>query len=208
MKKYLYQIEIWMHFFDKKTYGHKYYVAASIGFEEKSYPFIRKMKWHTRALNLGVWGGFLPKFFVLIFGLSLDKICWLFHRPCIGLYRKQAKIIKAIPSQNVQVGTLKMQTGWDTGTPKMRNNLGHRDTENADKMLGHRDTKNSDKMLGHRDIKNAEKIGFGFLRLENQVYWFLSTTTMWKTLYIFINAVKIPKKNLLLHLTRREKKSH
>ena len=28
----------------KKTYGHKYYVAASIGFEEKSYPFIRKMK--------------------------------------------------------------------------------------------------------------------------------------------------------------------
>ena len=104
----------------KKTYGHKYYVATSIGFEEKSYPFIRKMKWHTRALNLGVWGGFLPKFFVLIFGLSLDKICWLFHRPCIGLYRKQAKIIKAIPSQNVQVGTLKMQTGWDTGTPKMR----------------------------------------------------------------------------------------
>ena len=78
------------------------------------------MKWPTRALNLGVWGGFLPKFFVLIFGLSLDKICWLFHRPCIGLYRKQAKIIKAIPSQNVQVGTLKMQTGWDTGTPKMR----------------------------------------------------------------------------------------
>ena len=106
--------------FIKKTYGHKYYVAASIGFEEKSYPFIRKMKWPTRALNLGVWGGFLPKFFVLIFGLSLDKICWLFHRPCIGLYRKQAKIIKAIPSQNVQVGTLKMQTGWDTGTPKMR----------------------------------------------------------------------------------------
>ena len=75
---------------EKKTYGHKYYVAASIGFEEKSYPFIRKMKWPTRALNLGVWGGFLPKFFVLIFGLSLDKICWLFHRPCIGLYRKQA----------------------------------------------------------------------------------------------------------------------
>ena len=30
--------------FEKKTYGHKYYVAASIGFEEKSYPFIRKMK--------------------------------------------------------------------------------------------------------------------------------------------------------------------
>ena len=28
----------------KKTYGHKYYVAASIGFEEKSYLFIRKMK--------------------------------------------------------------------------------------------------------------------------------------------------------------------
>ena len=28
----------------KKTYGHKYNVAASIGFEEKSYPFIRKMK--------------------------------------------------------------------------------------------------------------------------------------------------------------------
>ena len=28
----------------KKTYGHKYYVAASLGFEEKSYPFIRKMK--------------------------------------------------------------------------------------------------------------------------------------------------------------------
>ena len=28
----------------KKTYGHKYYVAASIGFEEKSYPFIRKVK--------------------------------------------------------------------------------------------------------------------------------------------------------------------
>ena len=30
--------------FVKKTYGHKYYVAASVGFEEKSYPFIRKMK--------------------------------------------------------------------------------------------------------------------------------------------------------------------
>ena len=29
---------------NKKTYGHKYYVAASISFEEKSYPFIRKMK--------------------------------------------------------------------------------------------------------------------------------------------------------------------
>ena len=40
--------------------------------------------------------------------------------PLYWLYRKQAKIIKAIPSQNVQVGTLKMQTGWDTGTPKMR----------------------------------------------------------------------------------------
>merc|ERR1711884_122497 len=40
-------------------------------------------------------------------------------------------------------------------------------------MLGHGDTKNADR-LGHRDIKNAEKIGFGFLRLENQVYWFLS----------------------------------
>ena len=50
--------------------------------------------------------------------------------------------------------------------------LGHRDTENADKMLGHRDTKNADR-LGHRDIKNVAKIGFGFLRLENQVYWFL-----------------------------------
>ena len=44
----------------KKTYGHKYYVAASIGFEEKSYPFIRKMKWYTRASNLGVWGGVGP----------------------------------------------------------------------------------------------------------------------------------------------------
>ena len=30
-------------FWTKKTYGHKYYVAASIGFEEKSYLFIRKM---------------------------------------------------------------------------------------------------------------------------------------------------------------------
>ena len=79
---------------EKKTYGHKYYVAASIGFEEKSYPFIRKMKWHTRALNLGVWGGFLPKFFVLIFGLSLDKICWLFHHPCIRLNRKICRGIR------------------------------------------------------------------------------------------------------------------
>ena len=38
----------WSHcevsYFAKKTYGHKYYVATSIGFEEKSYPFIRKMK--------------------------------------------------------------------------------------------------------------------------------------------------------------------
>ena len=58
---------------------------------------------------------------------------------------------------------------------KNENNLGHRDTENADKMLGHRDTKNADR-LGHRDIKNVEKIGFGFLRLENQVYWFLFST--------------------------------
>ena len=62
-----------------------------------------------------------------------------------------------------------MQTGWDTGTPKMRTIW---DTENADKMLGHRDTKNADR-LGHRDIKNVEKFCFGFLRLENQVYWFL-----------------------------------
>ena len=30
--------------FEKKTYGHKYYVAASIGFEEKSYPYLRKIK--------------------------------------------------------------------------------------------------------------------------------------------------------------------
>ena len=43
-------------------------------------------------------------------------------------------------------------------------NLGHRDTENADKnvgnqiMLGHRDTKNADR-LGHRDIKNADNLG-------------------------------------------------
>ena len=56
---------------------------------------------------------------------------------------------------------------------KNENNLGHRDTENADKMLGHRDTKNADR-LGHRDIKNVEEFCFGFLRLENQVYWFLS----------------------------------
>ena len=56
---------------------------------------------------------------------------------------------------------------------KNDNNLGHRDIENADKMLGHRDTKYADR-LGHRDIKNVEKISFGFLRLENQVYWFLS----------------------------------
>ena len=44
-------------------------------------------------------------------------------------------------------------------------NLGHRDTENADKnvgnqiMLGHRDTKNADRLLGHRDIKNADNLG-------------------------------------------------
>ena len=44
-------------------------------------------------------------------------------------------------------------------------NLGHRDTENADKnvgneiMLGHRDTKDADRLLGHRDIKNAENLG-------------------------------------------------
>ena len=60
---------------------------------------------------------------------------------------------------------------------KNENNLGHRDTENADKMLGHRDTKNADR-LGHRDIKNVEKIGFGFLRLENQVYWSLSHSAL------------------------------
>ena len=34
--------------------------------------------------------------------------------------------------------------------------LGHRDTENADKMLGHRDTKNADR-LGHRDINKMWK---------------------------------------------------
>ena len=45
-----------------------------------------------------------------------------------------------------------MQTGWDT---KNEDNLGHRDTENANKILGHRDTKNVDK-LEHRDIKNVE----------------------------------------------------
>ena len=56
---------------------------------------------------------------------------------------------------------------------KNENNLGHRDNKNADKMLGHRDTKNADR-LGHRDIKNVEKIGFGFLRLDTQVCWFLS----------------------------------
>ena len=44
----------------KKTYGDKYYVAASISFEEKSYTFIRKMKWYTRASNPGVWGGVGP----------------------------------------------------------------------------------------------------------------------------------------------------
>ena len=36
--------------------------------------------------------------------------------------------------------------------------MGHRDTENADKILGHRDTKNADR-LGHRDIKNVENLG-------------------------------------------------
>ena len=52
-KSKLLKVLSWFH--EKKTYGHKYYVAASISFEEKSYPFIRKMKWHTRALNLGVF---------------------------------------------------------------------------------------------------------------------------------------------------------
>ena len=45
-----------------------------------------------------------------------------------------------------------MRTVWDTGTLKLwtknEKNLGHRDTENADKILGHRDTKNADR-LGH-----------------------------------------------------------
>ena len=84
-------------------------------------------------------------------------------------------------SQNYQSNPKPKCSGWDTKNAdrlghrdtKNENNLGHRDTENADKMLGHRDTKNADR-LGHRDIKNVEKIGFGFLRLENQVYWFLS----------------------------------
>ena len=131
------------------------------------------MKWPTRALNLGVWGGFLPKFFVLIFGLSLDKICWLFHRPCIGLYRKQAKIIKAIPSQNVQVGTLKMQTGWDTGTPKMRTIW---DTGTLKMQTKCWDTGTLKMQTGWDTgtSKMWKKISFGFLRLENQVYWFLS----------------------------------
>ena len=41
-------------------------------------------------------------------------------------------------------------------------NLGHRDTENADKnvgneiMLGHRDTKNVDRLLGHRDTETVD----------------------------------------------------
>ena len=44
-------------------------------------------------------------------------------------------------------------------------NLGYRETENADKnvgneiMLGHRDAKNADRLLGHRDIKNADNLG-------------------------------------------------
>ena len=38
------QKHVRLNFEGKKTYGHKYCVAASIGFEEKSYPFIRKMK--------------------------------------------------------------------------------------------------------------------------------------------------------------------
>ena len=37
----------------KKTYGHKYYVAASIGFEEKSYPYLRKIKKICRGSDLG-----------------------------------------------------------------------------------------------------------------------------------------------------------
>ena len=52
-------------------------------------------------------------------------------------------------------GTLKMQIGWDT---KNEDDLGHRDTENADKILGHRDTKNADR-LGHRDTKNEDMCG-------------------------------------------------
>ena len=50
-----------------------------------------------------------------------------------------------------------MQTGWDTGTPKMRTIW---DTENADKMLELKDTKNADR-LGHRDIKNVENKKMG-----------------------------------------------
>ena len=44
-------------------------------------------------------------------------------------------------------------------------NLGHRDTENADKnvgneiMLGHRDTKNADRLLGHRDTETVDMCG-------------------------------------------------
>ena len=75
-------------------------------------------------------------------------------------------------SQNYQSNPKPKCSGWDT---KNADRLGHRDIENADKMLGHRDTKYADR-LGHRDIKNVEKISFGFLRLENQVYWFLFST--------------------------------
>ena len=34
-------------------------------------------------------------------------------------------------------------------------NLGHRDTENADRLLGHRDIKNADN-LGHRDTETVD----------------------------------------------------
>ena len=38
---------------EKKTYGHKYYVAASIGFEEKSYPLYKKNEMIYKGIKPG-----------------------------------------------------------------------------------------------------------------------------------------------------------